>query len=128
MIEEMFQKDLNDWSLYDMMLNTAHFTASQGAEVVIHAVGQTCPTGADDQSRAKFRLLALAKRVESAIKKSVAISPYRVFEVGSGQEGKVVIDGAVADKRAKQKAEEIARAYPGVSEVVNNLKTTELSF
>lgn len=128
MIEEMFQKDLNDWSLYDLVLNTAHFSAAQGAEIVAHAVIQTCPEGTDEQSRAKFHLLAQAKRVESTIKKKIATAPFRTFRVDSDQEGKVILEGAVADKKSKQKAEEIARAYPGVNEVVNKLKTTELSF
>jgi cytidylate kinase len=128
MIEELFQKDLNDWSLYDMILNTASITAAQGAEIVAHALEQTCPSGTDDSSRAKFRLLATAKRVESAIKKKVATIPYYVFAVDSDQEGRVVLEGAVSDKKAKQKAEEIAGAYPGITEVINKLKTTELSF
>ena len=126
LIESVFHKDLANWSLYDMVINTAVLTPEVATTLICAAakgVGST-----NQEQREKFACLTWAKKVEAAIKKKLATTPYRDVVVDSSQKGHMLLTGIVQDKAAKQTAEKIASSYPGVESVDNQLKTTELSF
>ena len=127
LIESVFHHDLADIDLYDLVLNTKAMDAQSGAQVVC-ALAEHLVKPASDQTKEEYRRLALAKRVEAAIKKKVGTSPYRDLLVSSPEQGIMVLQGYVQEKRSRELAERIAREYPGVSQVENRLKTTELSF
>lgn len=128
MIESLFDIKLSDWSLYDLVINTAAMNQQTAAEIIARGVRDMA---ADvDPAGLKKRLsdLSFALRVESAIKKKVMTAPFRDITVVNAGDGVLTISGVTSDRRAKQEAERIARGYPGVTSVTNELKTTELSF
>lgn len=128
LIESVYQRDLGDWSLYDLVVNTANMNQQVASDIVCQAVRSM--SRPDDPAALKERLLGLAfaKRVESAIKKQVLTSEYRNVDVASLGGGMVELRGYVQDKRMREKAERIARDQAGVTDVENKLKTTELSW
>jgi Cytidylate kinase-like family/BON domain len=126
LIESVFHQDLADWSLYDMVLNTTGLSSELGASLIAHAAQNL--GAVSQEQREEFADLALAKRVEAAIKKKLPTTPFRDVEVMGGGQGKVILTGVMTDKMAVQTAEEVARKYAGVTSVENELKTTELSF
>ncbi|MCB2192280.1 MAG: cytidylate kinase family protein [Deltaproteobacteria bacterium] len=126
LIESIFQVDLNDWSLYDMVLNTADLPQKMVAEVICVAAKELGPTS--EAQKAIFADLALAKRVEALIKKKVPTFPARDVEVENQGQGRLVLTGAVLDKDAVKKAEELAKSQEGVTSVDNQLRSTDLTF
>ena len=127
LIESVFGVDLADWSLYDMVLNTAAIEKDKAADLVVFAAG-LIEVPDWTECRQTFERLAFAKRVESAIKHDMPIGPFRSLVVTSPDGAKVVLTGFVQDKRSRETAGRLAAGQPGVTGVDNQLKTTELSF
>jgi hypothetical protein len=128
LIRSVFDKDLRDWDLYDLILNTKCYTAEKGAEILCKAVEAMNQLAEGENLQERLKNLAFAKRIESHIKKSIATSPYRNIEITATSDGAVTLEGFVQDKKTKEKAGEIAKSGQGVTSVQNNLRTTELSF
>ena len=126
LIESLFQVDLNDWSLYDMVLNSADLSQDMLANVVCLAAKELGPVG--EGQKTLYADMALAKRVEALIKKKVPTFPARDVEVENQGQGRLVLTGAVLDKDAIKKAEEIAKTQAEVTEVDNQLMSTDLTF
>lgn len=126
LIESIFQADLSDWSLYDMVLNTADLPQKLVVDVISLAAKEMGPT--TEHQKGVFAGLALAKRVEALIKKRVPTFPARDVEVENLGQGHLVLTGAVLDKEAVKKAGKIAEAHPGVKQVDNQLMSTDLTF
>jgi cytidylate kinase len=127
LIESVFGVDLADWSLYDLVLNTAGIGKEKGADLVAYAVGLIeAPDWAE--CRLTFERMAFAKRVESAIKHGLPAGPFRALTVTSPDGATVVLTGYVQDKRSRETAGRLASEQTGVAAVDNRLKTTELSF
>ena len=126
LIESLFQVDLNDWSLYDMVLNSTDLSQNMLANVVCLAAKELGPV--DDGQKTLYADLALAKRVEALIKKKVPTFPARDVEVENQGRGRLVLTGAVLDKEAIKKAEEIAKTQEEVTDVDNQLMSTDLTF
>lgn len=128
LIESIFHRSMSDWDLYDLLINTAGFDLERAASLVV-AAANDWPQPADwEECRAEFNNLALAAHVESHILKKVPASPARGLAVHMPEAGKVVLTGFVQDKRTKEVAGKIAAEHPGITEVDNQLRTTDLSF
>ena len=125
LIENIFQVDLSDWSLYDMVLNTADLRMEQVVEVITVAAKKLGPIS--EKQKVVFADLALAKRVEALIKKKVPTFPARDVEVQNLGQGHLVLTGAVLDKEAIKKAVDIAEAHTGVTKVDNQLMATDFT-
>lgn len=128
LIESVFHKNLSDWSLYDLVINTAEVSLSLAVEIMTLAVGQFGRDHNREELAAHFANKAFAKRVESAIKRRIPTAPYRDVVVSCTEPGNLVLTGFVQDRRSREMAEHIAREQPGVGQVDNKLRTTELSF
>jgi len=128
LIETVFGKSLSDWSLYDLVINTALLSIQAAAKLICLAAEEVRATIDFEERRLLLENLAKAKRIESVIKKHVTlITPWELtVEVAAG--GKVTLSGVVADRRSKERAGTIAAESEGVSEVTNNLGVTQLSF
>lgn len=127
LIQSVFRVDLSDWSLYDLVINTAGVSQQAAAEVIARGV-ELLPAPADPEALARnLKDLAFAKRVESALKRRILTSGYHDIQV-TARGGNITLGGVLADRRSKEKAERIARELPGVESVDNQLKFTELSF
>ncbi|MBI4773696.1 MAG: cytidylate kinase family protein [Deltaproteobacteria bacterium] len=128
LIQQIYHRDLSDWSLYDMVLNTAAMTVEQGAELIQHAAKMMIPPPNRSEVKAFLQRQAQAKLLESAIRKEVGADAYRPIEVTSPKPSVMVITGHVGDKMVKEKVLKIARNFKGVSEVEDRLATTALTF
>lgn len=128
LIEHIFGRDLSDWSLYDLVINTENLSVEAAVEMVL--LGLDSIKKPDDLAlwKENFRNLAFARLVESTIKQQVWTAPHRDISVTSPGGGVVVIEGVVPDKKSRERVGRIALAYPGVKDIENRLKTTELSF
>ncbi|RJR20965.1 MAG: BON domain-containing protein [Desulfobacteraceae bacterium] len=127
LIRMIFDKDLKDWDLYDLILNTNNYSVKTGSEILCRAI-ELMPRAEEETLKIKLAKLAFAKKVESKIKKKVTASPYRNIEITAGDNGLITISGFVSDKRTKEIVGEIASEVDGVTKVENQLRTTGLSF
>ena len=130
LIEMVFHKDLSDWSLYDLILNTAAMTPELGAKLVCDAVRGMNPVPDEAVQKERLRRLAFAKHVESVIKKKIATTYYRNIEVESPAPGVAVIKGHVESEEAREAAGKAASRVEGVERVENHLEKSKylLSF
>lgn len=127
LIESIFDRNLSDWSLYDLVINTTGVSAELATDMICLAMERSAK-GDWSAEREKLDNLAFAKRVESHIKKRIATAPHRDIQAFSPQKGVVVLSGVVSEKRSREKAVRLAGEYPGVTQVQDQLKTTEVSF
>jgi cytidylate kinase len=128
LLQSIFDKDLMDWSLYDMVLNTAHYASEGASDVVCRAIEKMEKVPQPEDLQEKLLAMGMAKRLETTIKKR--LTPAVAFHVVVDGEpgGKVTLSGRIRDKKNKEKAGQIAEGFPEVTSVDNNLKVTELSF
>ena len=128
LIESIYHDTISAWSRYDLVLNTVAFSAEESADIISTAammVGKKT----DKEERKKILLsMAFAKKVERIIKKSITTLAYRDITVDVLSGGKIVLRGVVSDIRSKETAADVASKIEGVTEVDNQLRTTELSF
>lgn len=121
----IFGRDPDDWSLCDLVINTAHFTPEAAASVVIQAVDKVSKAPQKEDLRQRLKDAAVAKRIEALIRKKLSSGVTRNMEISSEAEGVITIAGRIQDKRDKDRAEKIAAEYPGVTKVINELKVID---
>jgi len=127
LLESIYRVDLYSPSNFDLVLNTAGFELDQAVELVVQAA-RFLEANADLKSRdTLLKNLALAKRIESAIKKQISTLPAHELTV-EFQDGVATLRGLVSTPKAKAKAEKIAAGFEGVTKVDNQLRTAELTF
>lgn len=128
LIRSIFRSDSNDWALYDLIVNTAHFNSGAASEVVLDALAHLHRPADQEAVTERLRNLAVARRIETIIRKKLTSSAAGNVVVDMEPMGVVTLSGKILDKQGKMKAEKMAAEYPGVAGVINNLKVTELSF
>jgi cytidylate kinase len=128
LIKAVFDRDTEDWSLYDLVINTACYTSETAADVVVHAIKKMEKAPDVEAIRDRLKRMGLAKRIETVIRKRLTSSVARNMDISVKPGGIVRITGLIREKGAKEKAGKIASDYPGVVKVENELKVTELSF
>ena len=128
LIQQIYHKDLADWALYDLIMNTTSMTPEGGAAIICQAVEGMAPLADPEAWSDEMQRISFSKLVESAIRKKVSAASYRNIYVSSPVLGKVILDGYVMDSVSKDEAERIATEFEGVKEVDNQLRTTTLSF
>ncbi|MBI5252752.1 MAG: cytidylate kinase family protein [Desulfomonile tiedjei] len=128
LIRTVFDEDPTDLFLYNLLINTDHYSAENAADVVVHAVTKMdkVPNGKDIVEQLKA--MALAKRVEALVRKKLTSAVARSVDISLEPDGVLRITGVIRERADKEKAGRIASNYPGVSRVENELKVTDLSF
>jgi len=126
LIQVIYRKDLTDWYLYDLILNTSAFDPQGGAEVLCQAIGSIEKPVDEGGLRRRLKELSFAKRVESVIKRWLITSPHRHIEVDALSDGTVTLSGYVQDRDNLVLAERIASGVDGVARVKNDLKITRI--
>lgn len=128
LVRSIFQSDPQDWSLYDVIVNTERFSAGDSADLVINAVEKIEKVPDEEALKESLTNKALAKRIEALIRKVLtsAVARYVMVKVEPG--GVVNLSGRIREKTNKEKAEELAAQFPGVTKVESDLKVMELSF
>jgi hypothetical protein len=128
LMQSIFEHDLRDWSLYDAILNTEHYAAEGAAEVVVKAAQNMIVEPEPSDILEELAAMAVAKRLETLIKKRLTSAVAWQIQVDGEPGGHMILTGRVSDKRHKDKAGEIAKAFPEVTSVTNDVKVTEISF
>ena len=103
LIESIYHIDLSNWALYDLIVNTAILDREAGANIIVAAVQNMTPREDEAQIKQNLENRAFAKKIESAIKKEVATTPFRNLEVRCPEPGAIVLTGFVYDKSTKEK-------------------------
>jgi cytidylate kinase len=128
LIKTIFEKDPTDLLLYNLVINTDHYSADAAADVVVHAVRSTDVKTDGKELVDKLKSMALAKRIEALVRKKLTSAVARNVEIGAGPGGIVRIFGHLREKADKARVEKIVAEYPGVTKVENDLKVTDLTF
>jgi cytidylate kinase len=128
LMRTVFKEDLDDWSLYDLILNTGHYSVEAAADVIVEAAGKMTRERGRDDLKEWFTSLALAKRIEALVRKKLTSAVAQNVYVSADSGGVITISGRIAEPRQKERADKLAKEYPGVTKVVNELKVTQLSF
>ncbi len=124
LVRQIYDHDPRDWGLYDMILNTARLDVQAGIEIIKSALNQVMRLQPLEEATKVLQGLALGKRVEAKVRQEVL--PTRDVEVLGESGGKVTLVGSLPSVEDRERAEKVARTYPGVSEVVNQIKTAVL--
>lgn len=128
LLQAVFEHDLRDWALFDTIINTARYSANGASEALISAYSYLEKAPEPEHLKEKLAAMALAKSIETLIKKRLSsLEAYRV-EVSGEPEGQIVISGLIRDQKNKMRCEQIAQEFEGVSSIRNELKVTGLSF
>jgi cytidylate kinase len=123
LIQSIYNIDLNDFLLYDLVLNTTNFSVEAAADLLAQAIAHKARSSKAVLPAEKMRRMAFAGRMESVIRKKVDTIPYMGgVQVSSPAEGEVVLVGVVSSERDVERALRAAEAYPGVCQVTNNLR------
>lgn len=125
LIQSIFMANLDDWSLYNVILNTQHYTAQAASKALIEAIRQKTPVPDKTQSAETFRALAVAKRAETLVRSKLTSAAARDIRISAEPGGVVRMTGLVAQNADKEEAEKIVSQCPGVTKVENDLVVTE---
>jgi hypothetical protein len=128
LMRSIFHKNINDWSLYDIIINTAHFTAAAASEIVIDAVDEIQRVPDPIALKEKLTNMALAKRIETQVRRKLTSPAARELEIMAGPDGLIKLTGRVRSEQDREAMEKIALEYPGVTGVENELTVMELSY
>jgi hypothetical protein len=128
LMRSIFHKNINDWSLYDIIINTAHFTAAAASEIVIDAVDEIQRVPDPIALKEKLTNMALAKRIETQVRRKLTSPAARELEIMAESNGLIRLTGRVRSEQDREAMEKIAVEYPGVVGVENELTVTELLY
>ena len=128
LIESVFEHDLGDTALYDLVLNTKALSAETGAQMVLDAAKEIIGNSDQDSLGTILKARALTKKIETQVRRELIFPYQRSFEVEYVGDGTVRLMGFVSDAQSKQQAEDIAMGFEGVKEVVNDLAVTEIMY
>jgi cytidylate kinase len=122
LIKTIFQKDLIDPDLYDLVLDTEYLSVEASVELVLNASAGISRQGEEEKILKDLENRALAKRVESEIMTRCSAVPYHALEVTTSEGGSVAVSGYVRSKDSIEEIEQIVAGVPGVAGVKSALK------
>jgi len=128
LMHSIFHVDPNDWSLYDLIMNTARYTSGAAADIIVQAVEKMEPVVNPEEVQQNLKNMALAKKIETTVRKRLTSSVARLVEIEALPEGVIRVSGRVRDMKDKDKLMKIVAEYPGVHQIADELKVTDLSF
>jgi cytidylate kinase len=128
LVRLIFDHDPRDGSQYDLILNTESFTVEGGAAVMTHALERSAIQGFGPDAVERFKAMALAKRIETLIRKRLRAGFGHSVLVTGEPGGVITLGGAVEDKRESELARQIALQSPGVTRVENALNVVSIPF
>lgn len=103
--------DVNDPTLYDMVLNLEQLSIEDAAAIVVNATRQPSNT-TDDESRGRLRDLALASRIRASLMADDETAGLELHV--EAENGKVKLGGLLSEA-ALAKIAETLKALPGVT-------------
>jgi cytidylate kinase len=118
-MRQAFDRDWTDPRLYDLVINTEVATVETGVRQVL-ALAEAPEFQATAASRVELRDRALAARVRATLKATAATSGVDVDVRASA--GGIKLGGVVTSEAEGEAAVNVARAVPGVDEVVSEVR------
>lgn len=128
LVQSVFRQDIANWAHYDLVINTADIKVETAAEVIRLAVETMEPVPDEAALKESLARRAMAKHIESAIRKKVTGMMYREIEVDSPSPGRIVIKGLVQNSSDIREVERIAAGLEGVTDVDNQVKLLPSGF
>lgn len=126
LVRDIYDRDPDNPELYDLVINTALFSQAVAADFLCRAIDHIVQCEPMEDVAENLRALALGKRIEAKIRKELVRS-LNVRVTGSPG-GKILLEGTVATQRESREMEELARSFPDVQSVTNDIRTTALAF
>ena len=120
LVRQVYVQDPQDWTLYDMILNTGRLDASAGAAIVRKAMDEVIRVQPMEETVESLKAQALGKRVEARLRRQV--NPTRDIEVRGEIGGVVTLTGRLPSEDDRRAAIKIAQSFDGVTKVVDDLK------
>lgn len=120
LIERIYGRSLSDWALYDLVINTASVSIQAAVDIISDAALKMDPISDADSLKKKLENASLAKKIESAIRKKAA-SYHGGPEVEIIEDGSAVLTGFVTDRDTKDIVEGIAKSFPEITKVDNQI-------
>ena len=122
LIQSIYKIDLNDFQLYDMVINTADFSIEAACDLIARGIQKKAESDTRNLPLEEIRRMAFAKRLESIIRKKVETLPFMEgVQVSAKAGGEITLIGFVSGERDVKTAQTIAADYPDVCKVDNRL-------
>lgn len=119
-VRRNFHTDWTDASHYDLILNTERLTIPQCVDEVLRVVRSEA-FAETEASRQALADLALSTRVRAALRSEPKTRGLQLTV--SADRGRVTLSGVVSDADIASQAEKVAAQSPGVTALVNNLRS-----
>ncbi|MCI0526163.1 MAG: cytidylate kinase-like family protein [Nitrospira sp.] len=121
----LFDIDEADPHFYDLVINTGRLSLSTAVDFIAEAVTSSELQTAASESLETLKRLALVKKVERTLSQVVSGSSYVAVQAASTS-GTITLEGVVRSEEEKRKVEEKVLSVPGIKEVINELKVTQI--
>ena len=122
LIQSIYKIDLNDFELYDMVINTSDFTVEAAADLIAQGIQRKAESATQALPADEMQRMAFAKRLESIIRKKVETLPFvEGIQVSAKAGGEITLIGFVSGEQDLKTAQTIAESYPEVCKVDNRL-------
>ena len=123
LIQSIYKIDLNDFELYDIVINTAYFSVEAAADLIAEGIQKKAKSASRTLPVDEMQRAAFAKRLESIIRKKVeGLSFMEGIQVSAKAGGEITLIGFVGSERDVKIAQAIAEDYPEVCKVDNRLR------
>jgi cytidylate kinase len=122
LVRQIFDHDLRDWGLYNLVLNTESLDQAAGVNILRQLVDEVVRLHPLEEVARQLALMALGKRVEAKLRKEMLRS--KVLEVNASADGALVLSGYLHSEGERKKAESLARSLADGVEVVNEIRVT----
>jgi cytidylate kinase len=122
LVRQIFDHDLRDWGLYNLVLNTEIMDLPGAVAIIRQLVAEVLRLQPREEVSRRLSLMALGKRVETMLRKEMLRS--KVLEVNLSPEGALVLSGYLRSEAERQKAGQLAVSLAGPVEVRNEIRAT----
>jgi hypothetical protein len=122
LVRQIFDHDLRDWGLYNLVLNTEIMDLPGAVAIVRQLVAEVLRLQPREEVSRQLSLMALGKRVETMLRKEMLRS--KVLEVNLSPRGALVLSGYLNSEAERQKAGKLALSLAGAVEVRNEIRVT----
>ncbi len=122
LIRQIFDHDLKDWGLYNLVLNTEGLDLAASVAIVGKLVEEVVRLHPLKQVAERLALMALAKRIEATLRRELLRS--KVLKADAAPDGSIVLSGYLHSKRELAQAGQLAQGMAGERAVVNQIKET----
>jgi cytidylate kinase len=119
---QIFDHDLRDWGLYNLVLNTESLDLGGATRITRQLVDEVVRLHPLEEVARRLGLMALGKRIEASLRKEMLRSP--VLEVNLASDDGLVMTGYLHSEQERAKAETLAASLAGDVRLDNQIRVT----